>query len=257
MRARSMLLTGIVAAAALVLGACAEMEQLAPTLERLADAVTDEDGNLDERVTGTLGGTFGGGTEVTVRAQVDASYHVGEAELLLHGWEGTVRHDATGTFGSSGAWQLSHVDAAGTAAGYEVCYDDDGSVWQVDWESDVHWPGFEPQVELELHGDEVAVLFALDWMIGFEHPGARACAAGGPTPAGPDTTYFSMEVLDGERSPNADSSSRPGIQDGIVVLRIPADELDAGGSWSGRLATAGAEDGVSATLDVDLQVSSG
>jgi hypothetical protein len=257
MRSPSKLLIGIVAALALALLGCAELEQLAPTLERLADTVADEDGNLDERVTGAIGGALGGGTGVTVHAQIDASYHVGEAEFPLHGWEGTIRHDVAGTFGSNGSWQLARVDATGTAEGYEICYENDGSVWQIDWASDVHWPGFEPQVELELHNGDVAVLFALDWMIGFEHPGAPACAAGGPTPAGPDTTYFSMEVLDGERSPNAASSTRPGVQDGIVVLRIPADELDEGGSWSGTLATSGAEDGVSATLDVDLQVNSG
>lgn len=245
----------VVAASAMLLVACSELEALAPSLERLADALTDEDGQLTEGVTDLVAPR--GGTDVTVYGRIEATYDVDGDGLPLYGWQGTVDHEVTGTFGGEGNWFVTRNHATGSGKGYEVCYDPDGGVRNDDWESALHWPGFEPQVELELQGDEVAVLFALDWQIGFDHPGAPACVPSDPTPAGPATTYFSMEVLEGERSPDASTSTRPGIQDGIVVLRIPVDELTAGGTWSGSLLTGGARDGESAALDVALEVTSG
>ncbi len=250
----------VVAVAAMLLVACSELEDLMPALERLTEAITDEEGGLAdgiaEGVADTVARTRGGGTDVTVTARVSAVYDVAEAEFPLYGWSGTIEHEVTGVFAGDGTWLAPRSHATGTAEGYDICYDDDGSVRQTDWASELHWPGFEPQVELELQGDDVAVLYALDWQVGFEHPGAPACGPGSPTPAGPDVTYFAMRVLDGERSPDAETSSRPGIQDGIVVLRIPVDDLTAGGSWSATLSTSGAEDGESATLHVDLEVRS-
>ncbi len=245
----------ILAVSVTLLAACSELEALAPTLERLADSLTDEDGQLREDVADLTAPP--GGTDVTITGSIDATYDLENDGYPLYGWQGTVDHTVTGSFGTGGSWFVTRNQATGTGRGYEVCYDADGGTRHDDWASDLHWPGFEPQVELELRGDEVAVLFSLDWQVGFDHPGAPECIPSGPTPAGPATTYYSMEVLEGERSPDAAISTRPGIQDGIVVMRIPADELAAGGSWSGTLSTAGAADGESATLDVNLEIASG
>jgi hypothetical protein len=92
---------------------------------------------------------------VTVKASVTATYHVGEEGFPLYGWEGTIDHEVTGAFAADGTWLVPRGRATGTASGYDVCYDDHGGVRQTDWASEVHWPGFEPQVELEVQGSEV------------------------------------------------------------------------------------------------------
>ncbi len=247
--------------AAMAISACSDIEELIPALERLTDRITDEEGQLSDEildgVSEAIGRASGGSTDVTIRAEVAASYHLADQDYPLYGWEATIDHEVIGLFAGDGSWHVPRVSATGTGEGYEICYPADGGTREHFWASELHWPGLEPQIELEVQGDEVAVLYALDWEVGFDHPGAPPCEPAGETPPGPAVTHYAMHVLEGERSPNASGSSRVGIYDGIVVMRVPLDELTAGGTWRADHSTSGEQDGESATLDLQIELTAG
>jgi len=237
---------------ATLLVACSALEDLVPALERLTDLVGEEE-ELTERL-GDAISRLRSGTDVTLAAQVEASFQYDIDGSPLHGWGGTWTHQAVGTLADDGLWLTETPTIEGQGDGFSICYDDDGSTWQTDWASPLSWPDGEPQFELVTDGDQVLVLYAVPATIGYLHPGARACASGPPTDAGPQDELFTMYLLDGERAAGADTSTRPGVQDGIVVFRIPVDELATGGSWSGTLTTDGHDDGAVARLAATVEV---
>lgn len=188
-----------------------------------------------------------GGTPVKVVADVDFDYRetIDGAELVYStgSWTHTQEGRLLGTIG----W-LPHVDQIeeGHGSGRIHCYYDWGQAdpsmphWTVQWAGELWFDEAErdaapPLIHLARYGDDVLVLYAPPSGFHFWHPGSPDdCQNLDPVPAHQaiGQVWFSLDEVDVERAPDADTATETAIQEGIVLLRIPLDSLSQGTTQS-------------------------
>jgi hypothetical protein len=251
----------LVAVLAMPVSACSELEQMLPALERLAE-------DLDEGALGELvddaAGRVTNGTPVRITAEVEAGFQQWGHGVDLWAWSGSWNHVVNGRLGPDGAWlQVSEDVDAAHGSGYEICYyQEETGDFVTEWDSELLFPGTShPAVGVTADGNDVLFLYEVPLETMFVHPGSPACGPGSPVESGSlEAALYYMYVLDGERAPGAETSTIPGIIDGVTVTRIPLDEL-LDGTTHTTTATFGGTweedpDALEGTLRVTLTVTS-
>jgi hypothetical protein len=156
---------------------------------------------------------------------------------------GTWTHKQEGRLMRTLGWQphLDQIDAA-EGGGRIHCYYDWGQAdpsvphWTVQWSGELSFDepgaGFAtPLIDLVTYDDDVLVLYAPPREFHFWHPGSPDdCQNQDPVKAYEATgdLWFDLDDAGVERPPDAGSSTRTVVQDGIVLLRIPLETLRAG-----------------------------
>jgi hypothetical protein len=184
-----------------------------------------------------------GGTQVQVVANVAFDYRetMDGTELVYSSGEWT--HTQEGRLRNTIGWlpHLNQIDA-GYGGGRIHCYYDWGQAdpstphWTVQWSSELWFDDGErlaspPIIHLAVYDDNVLVLYAPPIGFLFSHPGSPDDCQNIDPVAAHDAIgqlWFPQDGIDVERAPDADTSTETAIQEGIVVLRIPLERLNAG-----------------------------
>ncbi len=211
-----------------------------------------------------------GGTPIQVVATVefDNRETIEGADLTASsgGWTHTQEERLLSTLG----WQL-HLDRIDEAhgGGRIHCYYDWGQAdphttphWTVQWSSELFLddPGTgsaTPLIDVATYGDEVLVLYAPPREFGYWHPGSPDdCQNVDPVEAHKATgdLWFSLDDVDVERPPDADTSSRTVVQEGAVLLRIPLDRLRSGTSETNTVSFGATDEGTYGTTEWGLTI---
>ncbi len=211
-----------------------------------------------------------GGIPVQVVADVEFDNRETIEGVELTASSGRWTHTQEGRLLTTLGWQphLDQIDAA-HGAGRLHCYYDWGQPdphttphWTVQWSSELSFDdqgtgSARPLIDLATYGDDVLVLYAPPREFTYWHPGSPDdCQNPDPVAAHEATgnLWYYLDDVDVERPPDADTSSRTVVQDGIVLLRIPLDRLRSGVSETNTVSLGATDEGTYGTTDWSLRI---
>ncbi len=211
-----------------------------------------------------------GGIPVQVVANVEFDNRETIDGVELTASTGAWTHTQEGRLLTTLGWQPHRDKIEGAHGGGRIhCYYDWGQPdphttphWTVQWSSDLSFddPGqgpASPLIDLALYGDEVLLVYAPSPEFYYWHPGSPDdCQNPDPVKAHEASghLWFSLDDVDVERPPDADTSSRTVIQDGIVLLRVPLDRLRSGTSETNTVSLGASDKGYYGTTEWGLRI---
>jgi len=222
--------------------------RLACAVGLLALATVGCDGMIEELVSGALGGEDalplfpmdGIPIAMEARVQVESREAMDGDELnwLSADWT----HQVSGHVSQSLGWQQETQGfIGGYAQGRTHCYSPCGPEHDVvaTWASELALddPREQPEFILRLYDDEALVLYGVPTTIACEitevtSPECCGIEAWWWGESGDEACRHDVYMLfeDADRAPDADRSTLAVVQSGVVLLRIPLDELREGGT---------------------------
>lgn len=176
-----------------------------------------------------------GGIPISMVAEVETDHRetAGGGEVLS--WSLAWRHSAEGHLSTTLGWApAEETFDRGHGYGRDHCFSPCGAEHNLtfNWESELPFddPLEAPEFHIRIYGDEALVLYgAAD--VAYERPPMPEC------PCLPDwripegrhaISYETYHYADAERAPDAADSMLDIVQSGVVLLRIPIEELRAG-----------------------------
>ncbi|MFP3896280.1 MAG: hypothetical protein ACLFV5_05530 [Anaerolineales bacterium] len=211
-----------------------------------------------------------GGIPVQVVAEVEFDNRETAEGMELTASSGRWTHTQEGRLMSTLGWQphLDRIDGA-QGGGRLHCYYDWGQAdprttphWTVQWSSELSFDdagtgSASPLIDLATYDNEVLVLYAPPREFRYWHPGSPDdCQNPDPVPAHEATgdIWFHLNDVDVERPPDADTSSRTVVQEGIVLLRIPLERLRSGTSETNSVRFGATDKGTYGTIEWSLSI---
>lgn len=204
-------------------------------------------------------GAATGGTPIRIVADVEVEHSHEEGGLELSRWVGSWTHTVEGRASRQGFRQSAERVERAQGRGSETCYyQNPAGDFTITWESELSFRGVHhPIIDVVPDGSDALVLYAVPSETTFVHPGSPPCGPGPEVePGSLESAYFSSYVLDGDRSPRMDSSTKVSEQDGVVIARIPYDELLDGIDRQGTVEASGFDLGLN-RVRVSFELSSG
>ena len=227
--------------------------RLACAVGLLALATVGCDGMIEELVSGALGGEEAlplypmDAIPIAMEARVQVESREAMAGDELNWLSADWTHQVSGHVSQSLGWQQETQGfIGGYAQGRTHCYSPCGPEHDVvaTWASELALddPREQPEFILRLYDDEALVLYGVPTTIACEitevtSPECCGIEAWWWGESGDEACRHDVYLLfeDADRAPDADSSSLAVVQSGVVLLRIPLEELREGGTLTANV----------------------